>query len=84
MRCLLIYATPDGESHFGEVDIAMTLKPAFPNEARLNFRLTTQRHASVLLTTPPGCAKQAFTRRRIGSSPYGWMATWNLKRAMER
>jgi len=23
----------DGESHFGEVDIAMTMKPAFPNEA---------------------------------------------------
>ena len=33
MRCLRIYATPDGESHFGEVDIAMTIKPAFPNEA---------------------------------------------------
>jgi hypothetical protein len=29
MRCLRIYATPDGESHFGEVDIAMTMKPAF-------------------------------------------------------
>jgi len=33
MRCLRIYATPDGESHFGEVDIAMTMTPAFPNEA---------------------------------------------------
>jgi len=33
MRCLRIYATPDGESHFGEVDIAMTMKPAFPNKA---------------------------------------------------
>jgi hypothetical protein len=28
-----IYATPDGESHFGEVDIAMTLTRSFPNEA---------------------------------------------------
>ena len=28
MRCLRIYATPDGESHFGEVDIAMTMTPA--------------------------------------------------------
>ena len=35
MRCLRIHATPDGESHFGEVDIAMTMKPAFPNEAQL-------------------------------------------------
>src|SRR5260370_38980726 len=33
MRCLSIYATPDGESHFGEVDIAMTMTPAFPNVA---------------------------------------------------
>jgi len=33
MRCLRIYATPDGESHFGEADIAMTLTPLFPNEA---------------------------------------------------
>jgi hypothetical protein len=33
MRCLRIYATADGESHFGEVDIAMTITPLFPNEA---------------------------------------------------
>jgi hypothetical protein len=23
--------------------------------------------------------QRAFTRRRIGSSPYGWMATWNKR-----
>jgi len=28
MRCLRIYATPDGESHFGEVEIPMTAKLA--------------------------------------------------------
>jgi hypothetical protein len=33
MQCLRIYATPDGESHFGEVDIAMTLTRSFPNDA---------------------------------------------------
>ena len=33
MRCLRIYATPDGESHFGEVDIAMTLTRSFPDGA---------------------------------------------------
>ena len=33
MKCLRIYATPDGESHFGEVDIAMTLTRSFPNDA---------------------------------------------------
>ncbi|PAY06800.1 hypothetical protein CK489_21835 [Bradyrhizobium sp. UFLA03-84] len=26
MKCLRIYATPDGESHFGEVDIPMTAR----------------------------------------------------------
>ena len=84
MRCLRIYATPDGESHFGEVDIAMTMKPAFPNEAP--FEISAYYPASRIRfpTSRPGCAKWAFTRRRIGSSPYGWMATWNLKRAMER
>ena len=37
MRCLRIYATPDGESHFGEVDIPSTLAPLFPNEAPLEL-----------------------------------------------
>ena len=33
MQYLRIYATPDGESHFGEVDIAMTLTRSFPDGA---------------------------------------------------
>jgi hypothetical protein len=33
MRCLRIYATPDGESHFGEVDVPVSMAPLFPNEA---------------------------------------------------
>jgi hypothetical protein len=33
MRCPRIFATPDGESHFGEVDIEMTIAPLFPKEA---------------------------------------------------
>ena len=33
MRCLRIFATPDGESHFADVDIAMTMMPLFPGEA---------------------------------------------------
>jgi hypothetical protein len=37
MRCLRIYATPDGESHFGEVHIGMTVAPLFPNEAPLEL-----------------------------------------------
>jgi hypothetical protein len=33
MKCLRIYATADGESHFDEIDVAMTFTPLFPNEA---------------------------------------------------
>jgi hypothetical protein len=44
MRCLRIYATPDGESHFGEANIPTTSAPLFPNEAP--FDLSAQFPAS--------------------------------------
>jgi hypothetical protein len=31
MRCLRIYATPDGESHFDEIDIPTARRPAIPD-----------------------------------------------------
>jgi hypothetical protein len=34
---LRIYATPDGETHFGDVDIAMTIAPLFPSVAPLGL-----------------------------------------------
>ncbi len=37
MRCLRIYATPDGESHFGEVDVPTTETPLFPDVAPLEL-----------------------------------------------
>jgi hypothetical protein len=33
MRCLRIYATPDGQSHFDEVDIPTIERPIFPGIA---------------------------------------------------
>lgn len=33
MKCLRIYATPDGHSHFDEVEIDMPMSPLFPGEA---------------------------------------------------
>ncbi len=33
MRCLRIYATPDGESHFDEIVIPTTKRPVFPDIA---------------------------------------------------
>jgi len=44
MRCLRIYATPDGESHFGHADIPMTMAPLFPGAA--SFGLSAQYPAS--------------------------------------
>jgi hypothetical protein len=44
MKCLRIYATPDGESHFGDADIPTTTMPLFPNEAP--FRLSGHYSAS--------------------------------------
>jgi hypothetical protein len=33
MKCLRIYATPDGESHFDEIDIPTIKRPAIPDTA---------------------------------------------------
>ena len=62
MKCLRIYATPDGESHFGEVDIAMTMKPAFPNEAP--FELSAYYPASRIRFShiPAGVGEAGFHR----------------------
>jgi hypothetical protein len=37
MKCLRIYATADGESHFGDAEIPTTTMPLFPNEAPLQL-----------------------------------------------
>lgn len=44
MRCLRIYATADGESHFDEIDIPMTKRPVSPEIAP--FKLSAQYPAS--------------------------------------
>ena len=58
MKCLRIYATPDGESHFGDADIAMTTAPLFPNEAP--FQLSPYFQASrVRFVRIPGGVREA-------------------------
>jgi hypothetical protein len=54
MRCLRIFATADGESHFGHVDIPTTMTPLFPGEAP--FALSVQYPASRIrfVNIPPG------------------------------
>jgi len=60
MKCLRIYASPDGESHFGEVDIATTKRPIFPDAAP--FELSGQYPASRI----------RFTRIPAGMRQVDW------------
>jgi hypothetical protein len=60
MHCLHIFATPDGESHFGEVEIPTTMTPLFPNEAP--FALSERYPASFV----------RFVRIPAGAREAGW------------
>ena len=87
MKCLRIFATPDGKSHFGEVDIATTLTRSFPNEApnyESSLPLSTKPREFVLFISLQGCAKRTFITHRVNSLSFGWMARSSLKRATER
>jgi hypothetical protein len=64
MRCLRIYATSDGESHFGDVDIAMAMSPLFPNEAP--FGLSARYAASAI----------RFVHIPAGVREAGWHTPW--------
>ncbi|MBO0710962.1 MAG: hypothetical protein J2P47_06755 [Acetobacteraceae bacterium] len=60
MKCLRIYATPDGESHFDEVDIPTTKRSIFPNTAP--FELSAHYPAS----------RVRFTRIPAGMRHVAW------------
>ena len=60
MRCLRIYATPDGESHFDEIDIPTTQRSIFPDTAP--FELSAHYPASRI----------RFTRIPAGMRDVGW------------
>src|SRR5271155_5047847 len=52
MRCLRIFATPDGESHFDEVEIPTMKRPVHPDA--VPFEVSASYHASrVRLTRIP-------------------------------
>ena len=57
MRCLRIYASPDGESHFGEVDIATTKRTIFPDSAPFELSGQYPASASVSRAFPRACAR---------------------------
>jgi hypothetical protein len=70
-HCLRIYATPDGESRFGDVDIAMTMTPLFPNEAP--FGLSARYPASSIrfIHVPAGVREVSWHR-----APERVLAVW--------
>jgi len=60
VKCLRIYATPDGESHFDDVDIPTTMRPIFLDKTP--FELSTHYLAS----------RPRFTRIPAGMTEVGW------------
>jgi hypothetical protein len=61
MKCLRIYATPDGESHFGEVEIPMTAKLTVAPGAK-PFQVSKRYLASSM----------EFTQIPAGMRPVDW------------
>jgi len=70
MKCLRIYATPDG-SHFGDADIAMPMMPLFPNETP--FGLSAHYRASRIrfVHVPAGVREVSWQGRQSGCSQSG-------------
>ena len=75
MRCLRIYATPDGHSHVGEIDIPMTKRSIFPGAApfelsahdpaqRLRFTLIPAGMREVAWHKGAGAGAHLAARRR--------------------
>jgi hypothetical protein len=48
MKCLRVYSTADGESHFGEVEIPTTSRQVHPNAAA--FEVSATATGSTLLS----------------------------------
>jgi hypothetical protein len=83
MKCLRIFATADGESHFGDADIPTTTMPLFPNEAP--FRLSGHYPASrIRFVHVPAGVRGAGWHTPPGRVLAVWLdGSWNLKRATE-
>jgi hypothetical protein len=61
MNCLRIYATPDGESHFEEIEIPLSLTEMFPGQSPfyLSSRYTASR---VRFVSIPAGIREAAVR----------------------
>ena len=62
MRCLRIYSSSDGKSHFDEVDIPTTKRAIFPDTVPLSYRRIIRHKRSASLASQRVCAKLVGTR----------------------
>jgi hypothetical protein len=83
MKCLRIYASPDGESHFGEVEIPTAKRSVLPHSAP--FELSAHYPASRIRFTriPAGMRQGVGTQCLTACSRCGSTALSNTRRVME-
>ena len=71
MRCLRIYATPDGESHFGEAEIATTPAPFIRGEAPFGLSVSYPASGIRFVHVPAGFRETGFH-----TAPGRMLAVW--------
>jgi hypothetical protein len=84
MKCLRIYATPDGESHFDEVKMPTTKTSVHPDA--MPFEVSANYQASRVRVTriPAGMREVAWHTVPEPCLRSGWMAQLNMRQATER
>ena len=60
MRCLRVYAAPDGESYVGEIDIPVTQRSIFPNSAPFELSAHIRHSTSASPACPSGMREVAL------------------------
>ena len=68
MKCLRIYATPDGESHFDEVGLPTTKRSVHPDAMPFEVSASYQASSVRLTRIPAGMREVAWHTVRLGGS----------------
>jgi len=84
MKCLRIYASPDGESHFDEIDLPTTKRSVHPEAVPFDVTASYQPLACASLTSQRGCEKWRGIRCRNQFSLLDLMAQLNTRRVMAK
>jgi len=84
MKCLRIYATPDGESHFDEVELPTTTRSVHPVAVPFEVSASRQASASASPASQRAWARLLGIRFQIRCLQSGRMVRLNTRRATER